>query len=177
MRGILVFASVIAAALIMESGCVLGPSRFKGVLSYRSGRVYIRHDRYYRVGKLPKGWRRMKTGARAISFYNQDLKSSISTDVFCGRSVGERSLDSLGGEFISVLEERTVTEEVPFTLDDRAALRQRAEGKLDGVPVVLDLVVVKKNGCVFDMYAVMPPDAVDQVAGPFEHFFQSFHYE
>ena len=177
MRGIYAVVVSIIAALLVEGGCAFGPTRFKGVMSYRSGRVYLKHDRYYRVGKLPRGWRRMKTKARAISFYNRDLKSSISTDAFCGASVGDRPLDSLGGEVISALDERKVVEEVPFTLDGRGALRQRAEGNLDGVSVVLDLVVIKKSGCVFDMYAIMPPEFVDEVAEPFETFFRAFHYE
>ena len=62
-------------------------------------------------------------------------------------------------------------------LSGRGALRQTVEGSLDGVPVVLDLVVVRKDGCVFDFYSVSPPGADPRVATDFEAFFGEFSYE
>lgn len=174
-KSLLVLAAFFTVA--SSAGCLFGPSNYKGVIGYRHGQVFLRHDRIYRVGELPAGWERMSTRARTISFYNAAYRSSISTDALCGQGVSNRRLDVLGGEIASALENRTLVSEVPFDLDGRGALRQRVTGTEDGVPVVLDLVVVRKNGCVFDFYAVMSPDAELGVVQDFEPFFQAFHYE
>lgn len=170
-----IFALAVIIAWL-AGGCIFGATSYKGVMSYRDGRVYIRHDNFYRVGKLPEGWERMRSGARVISFYNDSLKSSVSTDAFCGRAVGDRRLDALGGEILSALDERTVISEKTIDLDGRGASRQVANGKLDGVPVQVDLVVAKKNGCTFDFYAVTPRGADPRVTEMFEQFFGGFSY-
>jgi len=43
-----------------------------------------------------------------------------------------------------------------FQLDGRDALRSLVRAKLDGVSISLDLVVLKKNGCVHDFSYVSP---------------------
>ena len=164
-------------AFSCASGCVFGPGTHKGVVGYRNGRVFVRHDKAYRVGLLPEGWERMKSSGRTVSFYNPNYRSSISTDAFCGRGASDRKLDALGGEIASALEKRTLVSERPMELSGRGALRQTVEGSLDGVPVVLDLVVVRKDGCVFDFYSVSPPGADPRVAADFEAFFGEFSYE
>lgn len=174
-RGIIAF--FLAAALIFTSGCIFKPSRYQGVISYRNGRVFIKHDKFYRVGVLPAGWERMATRARAISFYNPSYESSISTDATCASGAGNRKLESLGNELLSAIEGSVSISEKPFEMDGRGALRRKISGKMDGVPVMVDLVVVRKNGCVFDLYAVMPPAADPSVQTDFEEFFGGFHYE
>lgn len=169
----------ILALLFLASltGCLLGPPKPHGIIGYRpDGRVFLSRDRFYHVGILQGGWRRISTKARTITFYNPEFESSISTDAFCGRDVANRRLDSLGGEIMSAMEDRKLKSETSFDLDGRGAQRQLEEGKMDGVPVVVDLVIVRKNGCLFDLYAVMPPNADPQVAQDFEVFFGGFHY-
>ena len=180
MRGRIKLLITCCFLFTLATGCVFGRQPFRGVVSYRDGRVFLslnQPKKFYRVGKLPGGWKRLKTPARAITFFDSGTGSSISTDAFCGRSVGDQALSALGGEVISALDDRKVTEEVPFTLDGRAAVRQRVEGKFNGVPIVLDLVVVRKDDCVFDMYAIMPPDSVSATEGDFETFYLGFHYK
>lgn len=171
-------ASAIFVFILSVAGCLFGPSKFKGVMSYRNGRVYLKKDSFYRVGDLPDGWRLMKTRVRTVSFYNGELGASISTDAFCGSSVEGRRIDSLSGELISALEKREVLGEKEFELDGRGAVRQLVRGEMDGMPVLLDLVVVRKNGCVFDFYSITPGASADSKLGmAFDAFFKSFHYE
>lgn len=169
-------AFTLIAAFIFTGACIFKPSRYKGVISYRNGRVYIKHDKFYRVGRLSGGWERMRTRARTISFYNPEYRSSISTDASCVKGSSDRQLESLGGQLVSAIEGRVFISETPFDLDGRGALRQTVSGKMDGVQVYVDLVVVRKDGCVFDMYAVTPPDPDLQVKRDFEEFFGGFHY-
>lgn len=167
---------ILAVLSLAAGGCIFKSTPFRGVISYRDGRVYLKHDRFYRVGILPDGWERLRTRARAISFYNPHFKGSISTDAFCGRSVGDQRLESLTSEIVSALEDRTMKSQTKFDLDGRGAIRQRFKGTMDGVPVIVDVVVVRKDGCAFDFYAVMPTGADQVVEQDFEIFFGGFHY-
>lgn len=44
-----------------------------------------------------------------------------------------------------------------LTLDGREARRAHVLGRLDGVPVELELVVLKKDGCTYDLQLVADP--------------------
>ncbi len=163
--------------LFISGSCIFKSPKHRGVMSYRHGKVFLQYGGYYRVGELPGGWRRLDSDARAITWYNENYKASISTDAFCGKSFSDRPLDTLGGELASALSnDRKTTSAKDMTLDGRGALRLAVAGTLDGVAVNMDIVVVKKDGCNFDFYAVMPPDAPYDVTSDFEEFFKGFHY-
>lgn len=168
---------LLLSATVIFSACIFKPSKFKGVMSYRNGRVFLKHDNFYRVGVLPGGWNRMSTKVRAISFYNASYDSSISTDALCGGGVSDRSLETLTGSIVSALENRKITKITKFELDGRGALRESVEGTIDGVPVDVDMVVTRKDWCVFDFYSVSPKNLSDSVKNDFELFFGAFHYE
>jgi len=179
MRHIVVLLAVVA----IISGCLFKGQPFKGVVSYKDGKVYIKPGRYYsdihpyyRVGVLPEGWGRLSTRARTISWYNESFRSSISTDAYCGLSVDNRSLSSLGGDLITALSDRKFIEERNLTLAGRAAVRQRFDGTLDGTASSVDLVVVRKDGCVFDFYLVSQGAPEAQALEDFEAFFGGFDY-
>jgi hypothetical protein len=62
-------------------------------------------------------------------------------------------------------------------LDGREALRSRHTAKLDGVPVELELVVLKKDGCVFDFTYVAPPGQAEARMADFDALLAGFHAE
>jgi hypothetical protein len=73
--------------------------------------------------------------------------------------------------------DREWVSKTPFKLDDRDALRSKVNAKLDGVPTSLDLVVLKKNGCVHDFTYVSPRGAEGAYAKEFEALVQGFRQE
>lgn len=160
-----------------NSNCVFGPNRYYAVMGHRGNRVFIRHNRWYYVGKLPEGWKNLRTGVKAASWYNPEYRSTLSTDVFCETSVGDQPIDAVAGEVAGALEDRKVTDRKEFMLDERGALREKVTGSVDGVSVVMDVVVIKKNNCAFNMVAIMPPEEVPSVTPVFEEFYGGFHYE
>jgi hypothetical protein len=160
-----------------SSGCLFKKQPYKGVMSYRDGKVFLRKGDYYTVGMLPEGWERLATHAKTISFYDKGSRSSISTDAICDRSESNRSLSSLAGGMAGAVEDRKVVQEQEFMLDGRGALSRRVEGTLDGVPTVVDLVVTRKNECVFDFYLVAPKGADGAARADFDAFYRAFHYE
>jgi hypothetical protein len=172
------FGAVLLLFTLLVSGCLFKKASSRGVMSYRSGRVFLQYGGYYYVGSLPEGWKRMDVSSKAVSFYNRSYGSSISTDAFCGRSFDDRPLDALAGELSSALsDDRETKWTEDMMMDGRGALRVFVTGTLDGVPVNMDIVVVKKDGCSFDFVAVAPPGAPEDVTRDFEGFFRGFHYE
>jgi len=183
MRGTAKTALVLVLSCALVTACAFKKQPFKGVVGYDDGKVYLTPDRYYErgrtysVGQLPDGWERLTTRARTISFYNQAYMSSISTDAWCGRSVKDRTLDSLTGDVVTALEDRTFSEERDFMLDGRGAIRQHFIGTYQGVATAVDLVTVRKGSCVFDFYLVSQGGAPIEATEDFEAFFGGFQYE
>lgn len=178
MRGFRLFIFPLLFTILLTSmpGCAFKSSRYIGVMSYRHQTVYLQNKKHYRVGPLPEGWRQIEARARAITFYNDAYRSSITTDAFCQKSFADSPLDTLAGELTSVLSDRTNISAKEMMLDGRGALRVLETGKMDGVPILMDVVVSKKDACNFDFVAVMPPDVSDDVERDFETFFNGFHY-
>ena len=177
-KNLLIVSLILAVLVTTSSSCVFGPTNLRGIMSYRHGRVYLKRNDYYKVGILPNGWKRAKTHVRTITFYNAELKSSISTDAFCGRMMEDGTLSVLGSDMISDLEHKNIISKKNIKLDRRGAIRRVVSGSLDGVDVSVDLVSTRKNGCVFDFYSVAPLNGADlsSVASAFKTFFMGFHY-
>lgn len=175
-RGILVTLALFF--VLTQPSCLFKKTELTGVMSYRDGKVYLKKNNYYRVGKLPAGWKWMETRARAASFYNPQLRSSISTNAFCGPKVENSAMSALGGDMISALEQRKVISEKEIDLGDRKAMRRFFTGTLDGSSVAVDYVVLRKDGCLFDFYAVTPGDKKsEEVSAIFEDFYQGFEFK
>lgn len=175
--GGIILAAALMCAAYFQTSCVFGPNRYYGVMSHRGSRVFIRHDRWYYIGMLPDGWRDLKTGARAASWYNPERRAAISTDVLCENSMGDKPLESIAGDIAASIDDRRVTGTRDFMLDGRGALRESVVGTVDGVPMNMEIVVLKKNNCSFNMAAIVPPEELSAVMPDFETFVGGFHYD
>ncbi len=156
-------------------GCFGGVKKTGKVLDYKPGQV-ITKSGSYQVGELPPEWYRIKLGIAAINFRSDRLKSTISTDAFCEQAFDDAPLNALTRHLFAGLQDVKVEKETPFMMSDRGALRTTLRASLDGVPVKIETVVVKKDWCLFDFYLVSPPDQFLSAMPDFEHFYQGFQY-
>jgi hypothetical protein len=62
------------------------------------------------------------------------------------------------------------------TIADREALRTTVRANLDGADIMIEYVVLKKDGCLFDLTYVAVPDAFDQHTGEFEKVIEGFSF-
>lgn len=62
------------------------------------------------------------------------------------------------------------------TLVGRAALRTIATGRLDGVQMKLEMWVVKRAGCLFDLHYAAPPDTFAQGQSQFADVVAGFQF-
>lgn len=159
------------------AGCFGGPKNSSGVTGYRDQRVAIKGAGNYSVGELSADWRRLPVRAKTIAFYNDTHKTTISTDAFCGKEFEDLALRNLTNNLMAGIEKRKIASEQDLFLDGRGALRTVSTGFVDGVPVQVDAVVLKKNNCTFDFICVTTPGSYHEVSADFERFFSGFHYE
>lgn len=163
-RGVCAAAVSFALASTL-AGCASGGRFEHGV--YRDHRIA------YRVGPLPPEWARARARRGDVAFTHTG-GGTIYTESECGAAAEDVPLPVLTNHlFFDVVIVDELSREA-LTLDGRAALRTRIIGELDGVPVALDAVVLKKDGCVYDLVLVAGADRLDARARDFEAFFTGF---
>lgn len=138
--------------------------------SFRNG-VFEREGVVYRV-EAPQGW-------ELLSFAGNDLAwggprgEVIAVNAEC-EGHGDPSLAVLTNHLLIGFENRRVIEREPFELSGRGALRSRVQAELDGVPVELEFVVLKKDGCVYDLSYLAHPSRFEAQLPTYRKVVDSF---
>ncbi len=139
-----------------------------------TGSVYRGKGFAFRVPTPPSQWKRIELDGEALAFQDEANDAMIAASGRCkvdGEDVPLRSL--VQHLFLHFTEREVQTEEVvPF--DGREALHTVVVAKLDGVPRLFDVWVLKKDGCVYDIYCVADPAGFPAAVGPFRAFVKGF---
>jgi hypothetical protein len=127
----------------------------------------------YRVGPLPERWRRFDLPGGNVAFRHEGGGSILAN----GRCSGVKDvpLDVLTNQALFGIEQKQELSRDALTLDGRAARRTRLTGTLDGVAIELELVVIKKDNCTYDLQLVSGPGAFPSLTGDFDAFVSGFH--
>lgn len=121
------------------------------------GQSYHRGEIAYRIGSLPPDWSRVSAHGADLAFRHRD-GGTIAVSASCGTANSDDvSLDVLTNHLLFGIPRQVEDPRVPFTLDGREALRTHVRGLVDGVAVDLDLVVMKKDGCTYDLQLLAGP--------------------
>ena len=153
------------AVLVMA--CVHGDSFDNGVL--RKGDLVVH------LGPLPSSWRRVDVDGADLAFRDDVHEGSALFDVSCGRRDDDAPLPVLTGHLIMGTTERELETQETIPFDGREAMHSLFRAKLDGVPMRYDIYVMKKDGCVYDIVYVAPPDFFAEGARDFELFARGAH--
>lgn len=126
----------------------------------------------YRVDAPAGGW-------EFVSFSGNDLAwGRPSGEVIAVNSEcedhGDPSLAVLTNHLLIGFEDRVVRERETLRISDRGALRTRLTASLDGVPVEMELTVLKKDGCVYDLTYLAPPDRFEEHLPTYRKVVESF---
>lgn len=162
--------------LVFLSGCITLPRSFHA-LRYQDQKVYMDQHHYYHVGPLSADWKKQSDKNPGIIFKNRKNRSTIATEALCGGAFEDLSLEVLTRHLFVGLEGVTTLKEEKWSLSGRKGLYTQAEASLDGVPVLLNIFVIKKNQCHFDFLSVAPLAARDEVAADFISFVKGFNYQ
>jgi hypothetical protein len=156
------------ASLAGEGGCAHASSSFEDD-------VLRKGDLRVQTGPVPAGWHRIDVDSADLAFRDDARSGSALFDVRCGQRDDDAPLVALTEHLIMGTTERAfdTQEVVPF--DRREAMHSVLRAKLDGVPMQYDIYVMKKDGCLFDLVYVAPPDRFSEGAADFERFALGVH--
>ena len=129
----------------------------------------------YDLAPLPNAWRPVK-GEDAHHLFHHEQGGTIVANSSCRVSDSDAPLDVLTNHLLFELQDVKERGRMRMVLAGRAALRTSVDATLDGVPIALELVVLKKDGCLFDLTYVAVPDAFDSHTGEFEKVVEGFSF-
>lgn len=139
--------AVLLVLVLLGAGC-------RGVLA---GTTFNKDAVGYRV--VPPGggtgWRRVDFADNDLAWLADGTGHVVAVNATCSDH-DDPQLDVLTRHLVMGFTDRQWLSQEPFTLDGRDALRSKVTAKLDGVPVALEFVVMKKNGCVHDFTYISP---------------------
>jgi hypothetical protein len=163
----------IALALAALAGCAHGPKGHVEAAAGGGDRVCAGHV-CYRVGALGEDWRLVHQEGAAVGFYSEAVGGVIEANATCRDDAEAAPLRALTRQLLIGYTDRNIEEQRTVPLAGREALRTRVQAKLDGVPMTLDLYVLKRNGCIFDLSYAAPPALFTRGADDFARFVDGF---
>ncbi len=149
-------------ALALASACAHGDSFAHGEL--------VKDDLRVQVGPVPTSWRRVHVEGADLAFRDEARGGSTLLDVRCGRRDEDAPLSMLTEHLIMGTTDREFDRQEVIPFDHREAMHTLLRAKLDGVSMQYDIYVMKKDGCVYDLVYVAPPDRFADGAADFERF-------
>lgn len=131
-------------------------------------------DVCYRIPALGERWRLVHQEGASVGYFRADAGAVIEANATCRDDADAAPLAALTRQLLIGYTDRRVESQATVPLDAREALHTVVEAKLDGVPVKLDLYVMKRNGCIFDLSYAAPPDAFARSSDDFVRFVGGF---
>jgi len=131
----------------------------------------------YRVGPLDGAWREVHREGSAVGFFSDAAGAVIEVNVSCRDDADAAPLPALTHHLLIGYAERALREEERVPLAGREALHTVVDARLDGVPVSLDLYVMRRDGCVFDLSYAAPRERFAGARAAFARFVRGFARE
>ncbi len=153
-----------ALLLALAAACGHGASFEDSV--YRKGALEVR------VGPVPPAWRRVSIDGADLAFRDDARSGSALFNVRCGNRDDDAPLEALTAHLIMGTTDRVYDSQETVPFDRREAMHTLLRAKLDGVPMQYDIYVMKKDGCLYDLVYVAPPDRFAEGSADFERFAQ-----
>ncbi len=138
------------------------------------GRVYQSDTLAFRVGALPPSWKPLETADDRVSLRDASADTLITVGGRCGLDGDDVPLTALTQHLFLYFTERQQLNQRKLQLDGREALRTELTAKLDGVPRSFVVYVLKKDGCVYDLIRIAPPDGSPSTLPQFEQWVSEF---
>lgn len=164
-----VSAMAVALATATTLGCGAGAAQ--GTFE---GNVYRRGPIAFQVPAAPAHWKRLAVTDATLAFRDDEHAASVLVNARCTTADDRTPLVALTNHLLIGATEReyVAQETVPF--DGREALHTKLKAKWDGVPMLIDVFVLSKDGCIYDFVYLAPPAAGDDGTGTFESFVRGF---
>jgi hypothetical protein len=127
----------------------------------------------YHVGSPGPGWERIAVGDNDLAFNNHQL-GTISANSTC-REYNDVPEQALMNELLFGTRERVFRLEETITIDGRGAQHTVVDLELDGVPITLEIFLVRKDGCIYDLSRISSRTAFELGRPALITFVNGFH--
>lgn len=126
----------------------------------------------YSLDAPGEGWVLLQLEQANVAWRHPLLNASLLVNSHC-EGVEDASLEVLTRHLLMGMTQAEVLAEERSMLSGRAALETTVAAKLDGVPRKLKLLVLKKDGCVYDLVLDARPDTFEGAAGAYRRVRES----
>lgn len=130
----------------------------------------------YEISFKEDGWKQIERDDRSdYVFENSDGRILLSNS-FCGE-FQDQPLEYLANKTFKSVGTFKSENGKYTTLQDREAYRLQGKGKVDGVPVGLQLLNTRRNNCYFDFVSITPESITGKDSALFDRFLSSVEFE
>lgn len=166
--------ALVRAARALGLGAVLAALGACGGSGF-NGHVYHGERFAFAVGPVPARWRKLDVSHAALAFRDDRDEATIAANGRCRGEADDVPLKSLTQHLFMRFTERQIERQEVVPFDQREAMHSVVVAKLDGVPMKFDVWVMKKDGCVYDLMYMAPPDRFGRGSLEFSRFVSGFH--
>jgi hypothetical protein len=142
-------------------------------MGYHKGEVYTGKGKFT-LGSLPPSWKGPHIIRKQLVYDNDPIDGTILSDALCGPKFLDAPLPRLAKDLFEQMGNEKMGRIKEFMLDGRAAVRLQGVGSIDGVLIQMDVVVMKKDFCVYDFVYFAPPKTFAKGISDFEGYFNGF---
>lgn len=140
----------------------------------RSGKV--NHEATFKFGTPPQGWRPVKQKGAQVVWVHNDTHAVIHLGAQCEMH-GDSSLESFTDHLRIDFREWKLLSQEATTLAGRDAVQSVVLASIDGgTQTQMELLVMKKNGCLFDLQYIAPPSDFERGRAAFRQVVAGFTF-
>jgi len=123
--------------------------------------IYKNKEVKYSMGELPDEWVRLDVESLNMAFYNKKNNGIIYTNGKCNKS-SDNSLKVLQTHLLIGFKNKKFETEELIKYQKRDCLRSVLTAELDGIERKINYYVFKKDGCLFDIVLISPPEFFEE---------------
>jgi hypothetical protein len=121
----------------------------------------------------PADWRPQRVEGGALAFRSPELGAALALLADCeDPEPGE--LPWVARHLFWGLQDRRILERAPLVVHGTAAMRTRLTARLDGRPIEVEGVTLRRDGCLYDFAYLAPPAVFARGRAAFEAFLDGF---
>jgi hypothetical protein len=136
------------------------------------GRVLEKEGTRYRIGELSADWERLDLDDNDLAFHSPG-KGTIGVNASCGDYDDVPPQALMNHLFFGTSARRYLVDE-EVTLDGRGARHVLLQADLDGAPIEVEVFLVVRSGCVYDLSEVRRQGPSEPLRQEFARFVAGF---
>ena len=164
------FGGALALALVSLAAACAGSHG-----TYSDGH-FVSDRAKYTFAPPAEGWVEVTLPTANAAWHNPALAASLMVNSHC-EGVSDSPLEGLTSDLLMGMTEREILSQERVPASKREALQTVATGKLDGVPRKLELFVMKKDGCVYDIVLDASPEHFESARTAFAKVRDGFNVD